>query len=136
MKFQIGDVVTWTSQAAGIPATKTGEIIEVVPPGSPATQIRGAGLPRDHESYVVKAKKTTDRGRQALYWPRVSLLELAGQLSAETRIERALAFIDEGTPLGHAAIKFAMDIAAILRTGQRPIPGAERTDSGIEAEAE
>jgi hypothetical protein len=68
-----GDIVTWTSQAAGASKAKTGEIVEVVaagarPPG------KGWGWARDHESYLVRVPVGK---RTRLYWPRASRLELA-----------------------------------------------------------
>lgn len=70
--FKLGDQVTWESQADGITRTKIGEVVEVVPACErPKTQIKGMGFQRDHESYIVRASKTTDRKRTALYWPLV-----------------------------------------------------------------
>lgn len=68
--FKLGDIVTWTSQAAGIARTKTGQIVEVVPPGERPNRERfvslyknsGVGSPRPAVSYVVMV------GRKA-YWP-------------------------------------------------------------------
>jgi hypothetical protein len=77
--FTKGVTVTWRSQSAGVWKEKTGVIVAVVPAGRypsealDAVGIRGRagdGLPRDHESYVVRAG-----GR--LYWPRVSALAAA-----------------------------------------------------------
>ena len=67
----IGQTVTWTSSNL----EKTGEIVAVVPAGErPSTdltpKVKDPGVPRDHESYVVKAN-----GKH--YWPRVSLLSIA-----------------------------------------------------------
>ena len=74
MSFKIGDRVSWTSQANGRSVAKQGAIYEIVAPGAKPTGIKGAGMPRDHESYVVKAYKNTDRKRTALYWPLVHKL--------------------------------------------------------------
>jgi hypothetical protein len=74
MPYKIGDRVSWTSQANGRSVPKQGAIYEIVAPGAAPTGIKGAGMPRDHESYVVKAFKETDRKRTALYWPLVHKL--------------------------------------------------------------
>ena len=77
MPFMIGDRVTWTSQADGLTRTKVGEVVEAIPAQMGPTRIRGAGRPRNHESYVVQASKQSDRKRTALYWPRVKHLKSA-----------------------------------------------------------
>jgi hypothetical protein len=75
MQFKLGDRVRWTSQSAGFSVEKTGEIIEVVPPKTaPTTKLDRPGLSRDHESYVVRARKPD--GRSSKYWPKVKYLEL------------------------------------------------------------
>jgi hypothetical protein len=66
VKFVLGDKVAWTSQAAGSWRYKMGTVVEVVPPGA-YPSVRGCGMPRDHESYVIKVGSRK-------YWPRVSLL--------------------------------------------------------------
>ena len=82
-----GDVVTWTSQAAGSVTKKTGEIVAVVPArvdpraflkALPSATQMFDGLPRYIESYLVMTSETTRRGevRRRLYWPRVSGLVL------------------------------------------------------------
>lgn len=80
-----GDQVTWSSQAGGNTAVKTGTIIEVVPSGAkPKTRVKDAGSPRDHESYVVAASHTDKSGRtrKANYWPLVKNLQLSNAQSA------------------------------------------------------
>jgi hypothetical protein len=76
--FVKGAKVTWRSQSAGTWKEKTGQVVAVVPAdGYPTEALKAVGIngragdgrPRDHESYVVRA-----RGR--LYWPRVSALVL------------------------------------------------------------
>jgi len=74
MGFRIGDRVSWTSQAGGRSVLKQGAVYEIVASGAKPTGIKRAGMPRDHESYVVKASKTTDRKRTARYWPLVHRL--------------------------------------------------------------
>lgn len=75
--FTEGDIVEWTSQAGGFTKTKRGMIVEVVAAGNLPSRERftslhkgwGVGMPRDHESYVVKVGNKP-------YWPRVVNLEL------------------------------------------------------------
>ena len=82
--MQIGDKVTWRSQAAGSTTDKTGEIVVVVPAfkcphEAMSDKLKQKKLPRrydgflrDHESYIVAVKVgKTDKARPALYWPRV-----------------------------------------------------------------
>lgn len=78
-KFKIGDIVTWTSQAQGSAKTKTGriEVVKAAGAGLSEDQIRelrGAGLPRPQESYLVRVPGATARARGKLYWPVASLL--------------------------------------------------------------
>lgn len=63
--LKVGDKVQWRSQAGGYTKTKTGEIAVVVPAGERPTCVKEAGMPRDHESYVVRVGRT-------YYWPRAS----------------------------------------------------------------
>lgn len=89
-KFKVGDRVTWSSQAGGFTAEKTGVVVALVPAGRGATESlpyelkrmalprRYDGWPRDHESYVIKVKVgKMDNALPVLYWPRVSGLKLA-----------------------------------------------------------
>jgi hypothetical protein len=66
----LGRTVTWTSSNK----QKCGEVVGIVPAGSLPSEIGFAvgdtSRPRDHESYVVRADTK-------LYWPRVSLLNIA-----------------------------------------------------------
>ena len=72
-KFKIDDEVEWVSQSGGHSLTKVGTVVFIVPPKTrPPYLIKNPGLPRDHESYVVKV---TGRG---YYWPRMSVLRRAG----------------------------------------------------------
>lgn len=81
-RFSQGDSVTWTSQSAGVAKSKTGTIEQVVPAKScPDRECflqlytgPGVGLPRDHESYVVRVPGKTPKSAGKLYWPRVSAL--------------------------------------------------------------
>ena len=74
--FKLYDRVTWTSQSRGTTTSKTGMIVEVLPPGDRPDEDRfprlyrgaGCGMSRRHESYVVR----TDEGK--IYWPVVSKL--------------------------------------------------------------
>lgn len=72
--FKVGDKVTWTSQAGGFAATKVGEVIEIVPPNT-RPNIKGPGMNRDHESYIVRAyTQHAETKRTRKYWPRVNQL--------------------------------------------------------------
>ncbi len=63
---QLGDRVTWTSQAGGYTTTKEGVVVEIVPPGQkPKAKLKEPGLARHHPSYVVKVGNR-------FYWPRVA----------------------------------------------------------------
>lgn len=81
-KFNQGGSVTWTSQSAGVSKTKTGVVEQVVAPkGMPDRvcfvqlyKVPGVGLPRDHESYVVRVPGKTTKSAGKLYWPRTSAL--------------------------------------------------------------
>lgn len=74
--FQLGDEVTWESQAAGSPLRKTGKIVEVVKVGDRPTNMKNTGIDRRHESYVVEVPGKTPKHSTKLYWPRVSQLTL------------------------------------------------------------
>ena len=66
-----GTEVTWTPRAGSHAKTKTGLVIEVVPPlQRPVNKVDPSALLRDHVSYVVLVGKK-------LYWPRVSTLRLS-----------------------------------------------------------
>lgn len=78
--FQIGDTVTWTSQAGGNAKTKTGKVTWVIPAGCLAGSYqlveqgfsthRCQGRERDHESYLIQVGKS-----KRLYWPLVKYLK-------------------------------------------------------------
>jgi hypothetical protein len=79
--FNVGDRVTWTSQAGGVTTTKTGTVVEVVPAGqAPRTKVKSPGQPRGHESYVVSLefydKGGLARKKKGMYWPLVFKLKL------------------------------------------------------------
>lgn len=74
MKFNLNDEVRWTSQSAGYTVEKTGTITEVVPANTPpGVKLYKPGTTRDHESYIVRARKPN--GRIGTYWPRVKHLK-------------------------------------------------------------
>lgn len=85
-RFQVGDTVTWTSQAWGSTKKKTGTVVIVVPAGVPPHMLvmnfaiahglrePDFGLQRDHESYVVSVPGGP-KAKPKLYWPRVSALK-------------------------------------------------------------
>jgi hypothetical protein len=70
-RWSAGDNVEWVSQSNGRTAVKRGTVETVVPARAappPISKNRNPGMPRDHESYLVRVK-----GR-GLYWPRVAAL--------------------------------------------------------------
>ena len=82
-KFNIGDTVEWTSQSAGTPRMKRGEVIEVVPAFTypkPGGAMANPGSPRNHESYIVRARAIHGgrlKGPYRRYWPLVKNLSAA-----------------------------------------------------------
>ena len=82
MEFKVGDRVEWTSQAGGSTRTKRGAVVEVVKRGeapAPISKNRNPGMPRDHESYLVRVKGS------GLYWPRVKALRPADATKGDDR---------------------------------------------------
>jgi len=77
MALKLGQKVAWWSSSNGSRTKKkVGVIVTVVAPKTaPPADIKRAGLPRDHESYVVEVFKDPIKqtGRR-YYWPRVSVL--------------------------------------------------------------
>ena len=98
-KFEIGDVVTWASQANGSRTQKTGKIFYVVKPGERMNETKARtalvgqfsdvvvwvtdfeGLPRKEQSYLVVVPGTGRRLPRG-YWPRTSALRLADPSSS------------------------------------------------------
>jgi hypothetical protein len=74
-----GNIVRWTSQSAGITRTKQGVVVKVLDAQEVPNEIRHPGMPRKHESYLIRASvidgSEQQRRRTRLYWPRVSKLE-------------------------------------------------------------
>lgn len=81
VKFQVGDTVTWTSQAGGKSKTKTGKVVMTIPAGMMLSEILGGFWAtwtikdnllreRNHESYLIQVGKS-----KRLYWPLVKYLE-------------------------------------------------------------
>jgi hypothetical protein len=93
-EFQIGDVVTWKSQARGSITKKTGKIFRVVKPGERMDKAKAqsalsaqycdlatwaadfGGMTRREQSYLVVVPGTYKR-LPRVYWPRSSALLLA-----------------------------------------------------------
>lgn len=80
--FKIGQTVTWTSSSNGSTTTKTGFVEVVIPtkgriPYEHKSELSGVGMPRDHESYLVRVPAKTARGKGKLYWPIASKLKAA-----------------------------------------------------------
>ena len=70
--MEIGDTVSWTSQAGGFSKTKTGVIVEAIPPHySPDAKYNLHTISkRSSTSYVVKVGNK-------YYWPHRSKLQAA-----------------------------------------------------------
>lgn len=91
MSFKVGDEVRWSSQAAGFAKEKRGVVVKVVPANTWLKEVIKpldarsrytvrtdfAGLPRDHESYLVEVPGPTEKAKKRLYWPRASGLAKA-----------------------------------------------------------
>jgi len=75
--LQVGDWVSWESQARGGYRKKTGEVVAIVPAGRQPSREDfpqlyrgpGVGLPRAHASYVVKVTTGKRRRSFRVYWP-------------------------------------------------------------------
>lgn len=69
--FKLRNRVFWVSQSSGFETEKEGIIVRVIAAGSRPEKsgktMKQPGMPRDHESYIVKVG-------EKLYWPRVSQL--------------------------------------------------------------
>ncbi len=93
MKFEIGQQVSWVSQAGGRSREKSGKVVAIVLPnvrphnflfdaGNPDGRlladthilhpIDSSSLPRNEESYLVSVPGQTSKASPVLYWPRVS----------------------------------------------------------------
>ena len=90
IKLNVGDAVTWMSQANGSATKKNGTVARVMAAGESVVGVTiprewvfrwGGGFPRNHESYLVLVK--IGKRKLALYWPRVSALSLAAQSEGE-----------------------------------------------------
>lgn len=83
MAFKLNDKVKWTSSSNGVTKTKTGVIVDIIPPKGriPVRHrdfgLEGYGLPRNHESYVVHVAGKTDRAMGKRYWPLVNKIKPA-----------------------------------------------------------
>lgn len=122
MAFKVGDQVTWTSQAGGSTTTKTGEVTEVVPANEhPKTKIKDMGFRRDHESYVVRASKTTDRKRMAFYWPLVKNLKKQYEVFNEQALRDEIVRV-WGPAGAHVEVYDALLNRAAANTITPPVP--------------
>ncbi|AQT06539.1 hypothetical protein [Acetobacter persici] len=82
--FAVGALVTWVS--SGI--RKEGFVLHVLAPGALPSEFGDfpsieSASPRDHETYIVAAKKGSETGKRKAtnYWPRTSLLQPLEKLS-------------------------------------------------------
>lgn len=75
--MNVGDKVTWTSQSQGSAKKKDGVVVEIVPAKQYAKIRQGNdGMPRDHESYIVRVDPVKGSAKPKYYWPRVSALSV------------------------------------------------------------
>ena len=86
--FNVGQDVTWTSQAQGSATKKTGTVVAVLSAGQSPLQTLaamkkkhgarsawGGGGARDHASYFVLVPGgKTDKAKPVLYWPNAKAL--------------------------------------------------------------
>lgn len=92
IKFKVGDVVSWGSQAGGYHTKKEGKVLLIVPPGDRPHQtmlksdnvsemtynthaIDPRTLWRKEESYIIEVP-AKGKGKPRLYWPLLSSLAL------------------------------------------------------------
>lgn len=88
-RLNIGDTVSWSSQAQGTTLHKVGVVVVVVPPGTEVQdalrdvdtsgykRLGGPGFARDRESYVVGVPpRAGSASLGTLYWPRLGALVL------------------------------------------------------------
>jgi len=95
MSHKLQDTVHWTSQSQGFKKTKSGVVVEIVPPKTYPNKNRfpqlykggSIGSRRNHESYVVMV------GNQP-YWPRVTHLKPGKGLFADAGPSILLAAIE------------------------------------------
>jgi hypothetical protein len=76
-KFKVGDQVMWSSKSWGETKTKVGTIVAIVPEcciarcfAPEGMTMRFHGMPRKHESYLVKLPNS-----KVLSWPKVDYLK-------------------------------------------------------------
>lgn len=111
-KFQVGDTVTWTSQAGGNAKMKTGKVVYVIPArysmhafsrqfldckSYTTNHLNGTG--RDYESYLIQVGKS-----KRLYWPLVKYLKPIAEtitLSSEDPEEGGTLTISKVTEKGY-----------------------------------
>ena len=84
--FKVGDEVKWASSSSGSTTTKRGRVEAVIPArgrlsDSQRKEADASGLPREHESYLVRVPGKTSASKGKLYWPRVAALEAAASVS-------------------------------------------------------
>lgn len=85
MSFEVGEMVTWSSQGLGVTKSKVGEVVLCVPANlHPMRMIEGSdelsrlrrlfdGMSRSMDSYVVRVRSgNTEASAYVLYWPRTN----------------------------------------------------------------
>lgn len=101
-QFNIGEVVTWESQAGGSYKSKTGKVIAIipskarvrdhVPPPYSLDDVKGFGFDRRGISYLVEVQETL-RSKPRLYWPNVGGLKSANRIDPLTAALQTLELI-------------------------------------------
>jgi len=116
--FDVGDPVTWSSQAGGRTTNKVGNVVAVIPAGGRVLDVcRSLGVEapraeygsRNHVSYLVRVKAR-------LYWPRVSWLRPfadgvdEGQIAIALTLARGYALLAMPTDAEHAVEVLAKEV--------------------------
>lgn len=135
-KFKKGDIVVWMSQSGGFTKEKTGIIVAVVPPQTPAgtclpqgcksNSSLGYGFSRDHESYLVQIGKSS-----RLYWPLVKNLSLlCNKAKRDTRYPYTYAgdLIRHWAGYGDTGTKISRSDASQIRQGVAKVLGMDDED--------
>ena len=79
MKFSLGEQVVWTSRGGSTEKEKQGHVEAIIkadhrPNQEQRREADAHGLPRDHESYLIRVPAPNGKGKGKLYWPLVANL--------------------------------------------------------------
>lgn len=99
--FDLGDRVTWSSQAGGHSKTKLGTIVEVVRAGKFPKHYSNSST-REHESYVVEVyvRKTE---KLVTYWPLANKLSRVRKAKPKKRIVETVVASEPTIERGYSA---------------------------------